>query len=177
LTYESLLNDLQTSYTWFYGLFRQFLNLISGYPIIMLGLFFTITLPVFYLLFDFFGNLSDAPGDMTKEGFRIYKLIKHREEKIKKTAEREAFKREKANQHMRAYEIAQTFFANNPEVMSISIMGHKFFQDGFEHKNWSDERRKARRNRFAYHSFEPVNSSSASPQRSRANIDVEVDDD
>lgn len=177
MTYETLLYDLKLIYVYFYDMFSKFLATLKQYPVIVLSLLVLIALPALYFVFSFIASVSDSTDDITAEGFRIYKAFKIRENKKKMKAEREAFKREKINKQQRAYDLAQTFFANNPDRMSISIMGHKFFQDGFENRNWSEERRKARRNYYSYRSNQQVNSSSTSHQGSSANIDVTVDDD
>lgn len=177
MTYESLLHDLKQVYMYFLAFLVRFLEKIKEYPLIMLSLFILVVLPVLYFIFSFIASASASTDDVAEQGYQIYRNFKIREQKRKLKEQNEAFKREKINRQRRAYDLAQTFFANNPDRMSISIMGHKFFQDGFEHRNWSEERRKARRNYYSYHSNQQVNSSSTSHQGSSANIDVTVDDD
>lgn len=158
MTYESLLNDLQTVYTWFYGVFRQFLNLISGYPLIMLGLFLLIALPILYLLFDFFGKLAESTDDFTTDSIRLYKYF--RSDKFSKKAK---------EMRMNFHKIKHTFKRNNDETVS-----KKEFNDALA--KWDKVPLKIPANHQKVYK-QPNNPSSASPQRSRANIDVEVDDD
>lgn len=141
MTYESLLSDLQTVFEYFMEMLQKFITSVSQYPFIMLGIFLLISFPVLLLIFDFIISLISSGEDITTEGFRIFKAFKLRENKKKMKAQREAFDREKINKQKRAYEIAQTFFENNPNRMSISIMGFKFYQDGFENKNWSNSKK------------------------------------
>lgn len=141
MTYESLLNDLRLVYEHFIGFLGEFIDNLTDKPLIMLSLFILLALPALCLIFTFFASVAYSSDDMVSEGFNVYRNFKIRENKKKIKREQEAFKREKMNKQIRAYEMAQTFFKNNPNRMSVSIMGFKFYQDGFENKNWSNSKK------------------------------------
>lgn len=158
MTYESLLNDLQTAYTWFYGIFRQFLNFVSDKPVLMLGLYVSIALPFLILLFDFFVKLAESTDDFTTDSIRIYKYF--RSGKFSKKAK---------EMRMNFHKLKHTFKRNNDESVS-----EKELNDALA--KWDNIPLKIPYNHQKVYN-QPVISSSAFPQRSRANIDVEVDDD
>lgn len=176
MTYDKLFSDLTAVSDYFIKVFTNLYVFINSQPLLVLAVFVTISLPAIFIIISFFSDLSDSSDEVTAEGFGIYKSIKNKQNKKKMEEQRKAFQREKINKQVRAYQLAQTFFENNPDRMSVSIMGHKFFQSGFELENWSNRHRNSRNRRYNYTTSHD-NSSSTTHQGSSANIDVVVDDE
>lgn len=141
MTYDKLFADLTAVSDYFIKVFTNLYVFINSQPLLVLAVFVTISLPAIFIIISFFSDLSDSSDEVTAEGFAIYKTIRLRQNKKKMEEQRKAFQREKINKQVRAHQLAQTFFENNPGRMSVSIMGHRFYQDGFENKHWGNSKK------------------------------------
>lgn len=158
MTYESLLNDLRAVYDWFFNSFQLFLTSIKSKPLIILGLFVLISFPVLYLLFDFFAVLAESTDDFTTDGIRIYKYF--RSGKFSKKA-----KQMRLNFH----KFKSKFNRNEEETVTKQQLNQAIAK-------WDKVPLKIPENHQKVYA-QKANPSSASTQRSSANIDVEYDED
>lgn len=153
MTYETLLYNLKLVYTYFYGMFASFLAHISQYPVIVLSLIILIALPALYLVFSFVSSLSDSSDDITTEGIRIYKYFKS--DKFKKKSKEMRMNFHKTKKYFEQKKLNNTL--RKMENVPLKI---------------------PERYQYLYSPApKKVNPSSASTQRSSANIDVEYDED
>lgn len=169
MTYESLLSGLTEISDWFVLLVTRCLDFISQYPLAMLAVIVVVVFPFVPFIFSFIQDFADSSEGMANSVIDSYKLFKLHKKKKEEKKHREAFLKEKQNKQVRAYQIAQEFFENNPHIMSISVMGHKFFQKDFEKKHWGGKR--------YYSPITKGNPSTSSTRYNSAKIEVEKDDD
>lgn len=152
-------------------LIGDFVGKITGYQLVIFALIMVIAVPAFGYLLDFIRDLNADSGEVLSNGVKFHEHVVKTKAKKAELIEKENFKKIKTqkaiNAQIRAKALADEFFKNNPNKMSISIMGFKFFQKDFEKKNWSSGNR-----RRSY--YRPAPPADPKPP---VNIDVSADDD
>lgn len=145
MTYDTLFIDLKSVYDYFLTVFGRLIDYINNYPLLILGIFVTVSLPSIYFIVSLISYLSESTDDVTAEGFRIYKVFKNKKQKKEEKEMRESFRRDKEFNKQLLYNqgklLANTFFSNNPQRMSIRINGFTYYQDGFENKRWGNSKK------------------------------------
>lgn len=135
MSFESVFGDLNTAFDYFFSVFANFVYHLKQYPIVVAALIIGLSLPAFALIFDFISGLSHDSENIGNAVFDEYMSFQRKSDKIKKQTE---FQTRKAEASAKA----ETFFKNNVSRMSVNIDGFKFYQPGFENKNWGNRKKR-----------------------------------
>lgn len=145
MTYDTLFSDLKEVTDYFLTVFTKLILFINSNPLMVLAVFITVSLPVVYLIFSFFVSVSDISSDITTDTIGIYKFFQLKKKKKEEKEMLESFRRDKEHNKQVIYDqgkrLADTFFSNNPQRMSIRINGFTYYQNGFENKHWGNSKK------------------------------------
>lgn len=188
MTFDTLFNDLKSVYEYFITVFGRLIVYINSQPLLVLGVLVTVTLPAVYLIISFIIFLSDSSEDITTEGFRIYRIFKNKKIQKEEKERRESFKKDTEFNRQMRYEqgkkIANTFFSNNPNRMTVRVNGFTYYQEGFENKHWGNSKRtrvtkkyKISENGEIYHSNTSITSTETYDNTSSEQLEEKYDAD
>lgn len=98
----------------------------------------TVGLPLVLLVLKSIANFSHSAEDFTyKESNRMF----IRSDKLYRKINRKKISSERERQKTEAQALANEFFENNPNRMTVTVNGFRFMQEGFEKKHWGNSKR------------------------------------
>lgn len=172
MDFSSLFEDISATLNYIVLFIGDFVSKITGYQLVIFALIMVIAIPAFGYLLDFIRDVNADSGEVLNNGIKFHEHIVKTKAKKAELLEKENFKKIKMqksiNAQIRAKALADEFFKNNPNKMSISIMGFKFFQKDFEKKTWNNGGR--RRSHSSYSGPKPE-------PKPPVDIDIKVDDE
>lgn len=139
MSYNSIFNSLGTASDWFINRFLiPFFDFIESTPLISAAIMITVGLPLVLLVLISIANFSHSAEDFTyNESNRMFL----RSSKLYRKIHKKQIYEERERQKTEAQALANEFFSNNPNRMSVTVNGFRFMQDGFEKKKWGNSKR------------------------------------